>query len=381
MAGEEHPNDKVWSCLICADGVRYESKLSLSDHIKNNHERHVSADQIPTLLDACVQTVSATDFSCPLCPKDEAEETRSSLEHIAEHIHSFALLSLPWAPDAPVVNPGAFEEASTKVVPWLGADDCPVPDLAAAQVAQNSTMDEASLFFANESYFGEHESKHSDSSMPSIDTDRDLEGFDVTGPLLFAENDHTGRAPAGLGGFVSTGSSAPKSEASLDKAMSDEYSEPEKLIVVLRVGRTKLQDWIRSRRTKDGAAYTSIPSEMKSPQTQSGPGQLFTATSTSNLAAVPTPQPPAPASVSGHTIPSTDALVLPPMSAVALQGLPSPASDAVTMNETVLAVDVPAPQKRKHEPDEVDDGEWMPMTVVELPVWLSKSRKGALYSH
>lgn len=189
MEGEEHPTDKFWSCLLCADDIKHEDKSSLSTHIKEKHEEHISVEQIPTLLDACLQTFSTTDLSCPLCSNAEAEDSQSSLDHVAEHIHSFALLSLPWAPDAPIVNPGVVEESSNRVLLWLGLNNCLTPDAPRAPVVQNSTIDEASLYFEHEEYFAENESMHSSSSGASTDTDRDLEGFDVEGPLVFTEVD------------------------------------------------------------------------------------------------------------------------------------------------------------------------------------------------
>ena len=190
MTGQEHPTERFWSCLVCADGVKHEIRSSLSAHIQEKHEQFVSPDQIPTLLDACLQTPSNADFSCPLCPCDRTEDTRFSLEHIAEHLHSFALLSLPWAPDAAVVNTAARQEANTKVIPWLGLEhDSSTQSLPTAHVAENSTIDEASLYFANEAYFAENKSMRSSSSSAPTDTDRDLEGFDAEGSLVFGETE------------------------------------------------------------------------------------------------------------------------------------------------------------------------------------------------
>ncbi len=190
MTGEEHPTERFWSCLVCADGFRHEDKSSLALHIKESHEQHVSPDQIPTLLDACLQTLSTSDFSCPLCSSKEAEDIRFSLDHIAEHLHSFALLSLPWAPDAAVVETDALQETSTKVVPWLGLEhDSRLSTTEPVQVAPNSTTDEASLYFMHEAYFAENESMHSNSSSASNDTYQDLEGFDTEGSLVFPEGD------------------------------------------------------------------------------------------------------------------------------------------------------------------------------------------------
>ncbi|KAJ9614446.1 hypothetical protein H2200_002582 [Cladophialophora chaetospira] len=196
MVGEDHSTGTFWACLICLDNFRYEAEMLLADHIKEKHQQHVSSDQIPTMLDACQQTLSATDLSCPLCSEDEAEETRSSLDHIVEHVHSFALLSLPWAPDAPVVGPGVLQEASIKVVPWLElGEDYARPNLVEAQIEANGTTDEASLYFTNEAYFAENESMRSSSVSASTDTERDLGGFDIDGPLVFPEMDASLQVP------------------------------------------------------------------------------------------------------------------------------------------------------------------------------------------
>lgn len=78
------------------------------------------------------------------------------------------------------------------------------------------------------------------------------------------------------------------------KEDSDDESLPEKLVVVLKVGRAKLREWMRSQRAKDRAAHVSNVSNAGSPR----PGTHSRSVSAAplNLAGMPPPPSPAPAS-------------------------------------------------------------------------------------
>ena len=190
MTGEGHGFKTFWNCLMCADGRTFANRSSLSDHIEQEHTTHISKEQIPTVLDSSEQAIPAVSFSCPLCPENEgvSEAARFSLDHIAEHVHSFALLSLPWAPDASEVESKTFEEASRIALLWLGHDDPAIPNFSNHSPLTNSTLDEASLYFEKEEYFAEDQSMHSNSNPASTNTEQDLDGFEAAGPLTFTQD-------------------------------------------------------------------------------------------------------------------------------------------------------------------------------------------------
>ncbi|KAL2414903.1 SWI/SNF chromatin-remodeling complex subunit snf5 [Exophiala dermatitidis] len=77
------------------------------------------------------------------------------------------------------------------------------------------------------------------------------------------------------------------------KEESDEESGPEKLVVVLKLGKAKLREWMRSQRAKDRAGLVSNASNQGSPR----PGSHSRSVSAAplNLAAMPPPPSPVPA--------------------------------------------------------------------------------------
>ena len=60
---------------------------------------------------------------CPLC--SWAEDTQCTagnaqlIKHVAEHIHAFALRSLPWAPDKDDHDQATVQKAFLKVEEWF----------------------------------------------------------------------------------------------------------------------------------------------------------------------------------------------------------------------------------------------------------------------
>ncbi|OCT46248.1 putative SWI-SNF complex subunit (Snf5) [Cladophialophora carrionii] len=106
-----------------------------------------------------------------------------------------------------------------------------------------------------------------------------------------------------LSGFASVRSATPESIAPLHhegrasarkrdyKEESDDESTPEKLIVVLKVGKTKMREWMRSQRLRDRAAHMSNLSNASSPR----PGTHSRSVSAAPLNLVGMPPPPSPA--------------------------------------------------------------------------------------
>lgn len=187
MRMEEHLSERSWNCLICADGIAYANPSELARHTSENHAE-VTADQMATLLDASLVPISNNEFPCPLCRPNGAGssgEAPADLNHIAEHIHSFALLSLPWAPDVPAVEKKTWQESCQKVVQWLGLNEQATTVFPENPVHQQTTMDETSLYFEKERYFAENARTHSESDGLTSESDRNLGS---ASPLTMSDN-------------------------------------------------------------------------------------------------------------------------------------------------------------------------------------------------
>ncbi|KIV87892.1 hypothetical protein PV11_03408 [Exophiala sideris] len=160
MYAEDHYHERFWQCLICADDNAYTTRAELLTHTSECHPEIV-ADQIETLLNASVVRMANDQLPCPLCRPDTA--VAYNMDHIAEHIHAFALLSLPWAPDVPVIEERTWQESCQKVMLWLGVNEQVTFRFERDSFLQRSTVDETSLYFEGERYFAEIAEKHSQS--------------------------------------------------------------------------------------------------------------------------------------------------------------------------------------------------------------------------
>ncbi|KLU87651.1 hypothetical protein MAPG_06646 [Magnaporthiopsis poae ATCC 64411] len=131
-----------WVCEHCpvgaADGVM-ESPWEWDAHMKREHPGGFREAELPLLRDASRQTL-IPPVACPLCHTCQGLPSETLDEHIAKHLHAFALLSLPWGS-----TEGAESESDTNaaVRPTLGADRSPgqhkVLDKAAIHAWSNET--------------------------------------------------------------------------------------------------------------------------------------------------------------------------------------------------------------------------------------------------
>lgn len=96
----DHGAISNWVCLACNDSsarpVFYE-KSAFIEHLEGKHSRGINTQQIPMLVSAWQRKMSISIHSCPLCGF-EGQDSDAILDHTAEHLHSFSLRSLPWAP-------------------------------------------------------------------------------------------------------------------------------------------------------------------------------------------------------------------------------------------------------------------------------------------
>ncbi|KIW98669.1 uncharacterized protein Z519_00330 [Cladophialophora bantiana CBS 173.52] len=153
----------------------------------------------------------------------------------------------------------------------------------------------------------ESDSEDSAPDSPAIPTHLLQQGTARTRGIRNAALTATAGIRSNLSGFASVRSATPESIAPSHhdgrasarkrdyKEESDEESAPDKLIVILKVGKAKLREWTRSQRVKDRAAHVSNMSNHGSPR----PGSHSRSVSVAplNLAGMPPPPSPVPATV------------------------------------------------------------------------------------
>lgn len=97
---DEHEGREQWVCHVCSQKNIYTTFRESSDfsaHVKQDHSKGIKPQQIPMLLSAWRCKIALEISTCPLC-RFEGDNQNAVLDHIAEHVHSFSLRSLPWAP-------------------------------------------------------------------------------------------------------------------------------------------------------------------------------------------------------------------------------------------------------------------------------------------
>lgn len=112
---DEHGGREQWVCHVCSQKNIYATFRESSDftaHIEQDHSKGIKPQQIPMLLSAWRCKIPLEISTCPLC-RFEGDNQNAVLDHIAEHIHSFSLRSLPWAPREGLEQENDEEEYGT----------------------------------------------------------------------------------------------------------------------------------------------------------------------------------------------------------------------------------------------------------------------------
>lgn len=97
---EEHGGTVQWVCHPCSQKNIYATFGKSDDftaHLEQQHGKGIKPGQIPMLLSSWRRKVPFKISACPLC-SFQSDDQAALLDHTAEHIHSFSLRSLPWAP-------------------------------------------------------------------------------------------------------------------------------------------------------------------------------------------------------------------------------------------------------------------------------------------
>lgn len=78
--------------------VFFKQSNELAIHLREKHSKGIKSTQIPTLISAWERRIPLQILRCPICDFQD-DEPGVALDHAAEHIHVFALRSLPWPPN------------------------------------------------------------------------------------------------------------------------------------------------------------------------------------------------------------------------------------------------------------------------------------------
>ncbi|KAK8071438.1 hypothetical protein PG997_011641 [Apiospora hydei] len=71
----------------------------LTEHIRASHSDAVSEEHIAAAISAALRPAPFGISRCPLCDATGTSDSDVLFDHIAEHVHSFSLQSLPWPDD------------------------------------------------------------------------------------------------------------------------------------------------------------------------------------------------------------------------------------------------------------------------------------------
>ncbi|KAF7543166.1 hypothetical protein G7Z17_g10964 [Cylindrodendrum hubeiense] len=100
----EKEHQQCWHCPPCTfpgkPPLVFPSVDGLLDHLRQDHSDTISERQHSTLVVDAARPVPPGISNCPLCDSTGPADSPELTDHIAEHIHAFALWSLPWAKDS-----------------------------------------------------------------------------------------------------------------------------------------------------------------------------------------------------------------------------------------------------------------------------------------
>lgn len=120
---KDHPSSPYWECFACDTAGKFHTAETFTAHVKEHQS--ISESHLPTLTDLCLRKTPHIT-SCPLCTGAEDQvgnvDPKALFDHIAEHIHYFSLLSLPWAASNNGNEKPSFDGSVQKVRDWFNTN-------------------------------------------------------------------------------------------------------------------------------------------------------------------------------------------------------------------------------------------------------------------
>lgn len=99
---EDHERSQHWLRCACNQPSKFTEERHFVAHLTSQHVETIPSDQIPFFVSECCCVAPLEISSCPpLCPlaspnADVDVDVGALLDHVAQHVHSFSLSSLPW---------------------------------------------------------------------------------------------------------------------------------------------------------------------------------------------------------------------------------------------------------------------------------------------
>ncbi|KAK8059236.1 WD repeat-containing protein 88 [Apiospora saccharicola] len=193
---EDHSSKEYWICYACnIESKTYGTEAALESHILDEHSAAISTGQIPLLIEASRVCTPAEINACPICNWPDSEgiqfEAQTTFDHIAEHIHSFSLLSLPWAPDDDSEHQSSNHRSVAIVEAWL-SDSTPIDLRTIPESLKHQSR--GTEYFHQNDYFGEGATGSNGSSEGTGRTSaysgiEELEKMREEGSLKYASNE------------------------------------------------------------------------------------------------------------------------------------------------------------------------------------------------
>lgn len=174
----ERDHQQCWQCFPCTTSGKapllFPSVEGFLDHLRQVHDETIKEEQYSTIVPEASRPVPAGISCCPLCDSTGPADSALLLDHIAEHVHAFALRSLPWP-------------RSDLVYRDLGVD------------GDGDDDDDDDDYFMYNDYFNQGSDIESRADNPNDDSDRDSEGL----PSLHSGQSSTRpKTPSDVGSMI-----------------------------------------------------------------------------------------------------------------------------------------------------------------------------------
>lgn len=184
---KEYGGTEQWVCHACSQKnihATFHKSNHFTAHLQHQHSNGITPQHIPMLCSAWRRKVPIEISACPLCSFED-DDRDVLLDHTAEHIHSFSLRSLPWAPKDGCGEDDDGEEYGVyfKQHPYFDVDSCQSkyssgsfelssPDTGSESIASSDHSNSANLM---------HEQKRQQQQQQLTDDNLDQVPHDISG--------------------------------------------------------------------------------------------------------------------------------------------------------------------------------------------------------
>ena len=165
---KDHHATQQWVCSICDPVEIFHLAEDFENHMysTDDHKETFTESQLPMLTKLSLLNMPLKFTSCPLCRSSERQDSayKPLQDHIAEHIHSFALISLPWrdgdegSEKSRAVAGFAGENTNSDIMSDSGSSDSKIEQSSSPAQAWMSLVNEARrtiLMLDNATYHSE----------------------------------------------------------------------------------------------------------------------------------------------------------------------------------------------------------------------------------